>query len=242
MVLACSEAVAYMRVWVLSGKWAYTWAYNEALVCSAVFACNAVLVYTAVRDETRVWQVGDGCTLEPLEEHKLLPQAEHRLQQAPVDFHTHPQHHLQPSAHLPPPWSPHLPAAPVASSSSVSWVDLVHPAGEDVVFGPSWALPSCSSHPQRAGHRRRQELATHSASSPQPSLSSAFSSSSAPLYPRPRLVPDHNHRQLLQGLPLHQPQADQPDEVLRGLLAPALRSSVTRRQLAPGEEEKPADD
>ena len=135
VALVCSEAVAYKQVWALSGRSACIWvlAYNEALVCSAVSACNVVLVYTAVEDETQVWHVSDGCTSEPLETHLL--QAQHRLRQVLVDFHTHPHHPLQLSAHRSP-LLPQRPAAPVASSSSASWVGLVQPY-EDVVFAPN---------------------------------------------------------------------------------------------------------
>lgn len=238
--LACSEAVAYRRVLVSSGIWVS--ACNEALACSAVFACNVVLVYTAVEDETGVWQAGwDDPASEPLETHTLLRQAERRLRQVPVDFHTHPHHHLQLSARQSR-LRPEHPAEPVASSSSSSWDDLVHP-DEDVVFGPN-LVQSCSNHPQRLAHRRRQELAGHSASNhPRSSLSLVASFSSAPLCPRPHLAPGRNHPRLLQGLPPRQPLADRPGEVLARQLALAQRSSVSsKQQPVRGGEGTPADD
>ena len=168
--------------------------------------------------------------------------AEHRLRQAPEGFHTHPHRPLPLSA----PQSrlrPEHPAEPVASSSSASWDDLVHP-DEDAVFGPN-SVQNCSNHPQRLAHRRRQELAGRSASNHRrSSLSLVASSSSAPLCPQPHLAPGHNRPRLLQGLPPRQSPADRPGGVLPRQLALAQRSSAApcKQQPAREGEGTPADD
>ena len=162
--------------------------------------------------------------------HRALHRAVHRLRQVPEDFHTHPLHLSAPQSLLCP--------EPVASSFSASWADLViHPDEDVVFFAPNW-VPSCSNRPQRLVHRRRQGLATHSASNHllRFSLSCLVSfSSSAPLCPLPRLaLSDHNRPRLLQGLPRHQPQADQP-----GGVHPRQLALVQRKSAVPNSSHQP---